>query len=218
MRAMRRLKPDPVPVEVLERLVQAAVWAPSGSNLQAYSYVVVTDRAVMAELAELWTRCVNTYLSTMGANTPPTMDDDGYRRMVAAIEYQRDHFADTPAVIIPCYQNIVPKASLAGLRAMRDSLGTKATLRLATNKSFGVVAATSSMYPGVQNLLLAARAEGMGAVLTMWHLMLEAEFKAVLGIPKDVNTYAVIPVGYPVGRFGPVSRKPASEIIRHDHW
>src|SRR6201999_4298590 len=107
----------------------------------------------------------------------------------------------TPAVIVPCYQKIVPKASLAGLRAMRDSLGTKATLRLATNKSFGVIAATSSMYPGVQNLLLAARAEGLGAVLTMWHLMLEQEFKAVLGIPKDVNTYAVIPVGYPVGRF-----------------
>jgi nitroreductase len=218
MRAMRRLKPDPVPAELLERLVQAAVWAPSGSNLQAYQYVVVTDRDVMAKLAPLWARCVNAYLATAGKNTPGTMDDAGYRKMVAAIEYQRDHFAETPAVIIPCYRYKMPPPSAAGLRAMRESLGTKATMRLAVNRVFGVIAETSSVYPGVQNMLLAARALGLGATLTMWHLMLESEFKQVLGIPKDVHTYAVIPIGYPVGRFGPVSRIAPSKVIRHNHW
>ena len=66
MRAMRRLKPDPVPDELLEKLVEAATWAPSGSNLQAFEFVVVTDRAVMAELAELWTKSVELYLKTVG--------------------------------------------------------------------------------------------------------------------------------------------------------
>jgi len=218
MRAMRRLKPDPVPAELLERLVQAAIWAPSGSNLQAYQYLVVTDREVMARLAPLWARCVNAYLATAGKDTPGTMDDAGYRKMVAAISYQRDHFAQTPALIIPCYRYKMPAPSLAGLREMRASLGTKATLRLAVNRVFSVIAETSSMYPGVQNLLLAARALGLGATLTMWHLMLEPEFKQVLGIPKDVHTYAIIPIGYPVGRFGPVSRIPPAQITRHNHW
>lgn len=70
MRAMRRLRPDPVPDELLDQLVQAAVWGPSGGNMQRYEYVVVTDRAVMAELAPLWKRCVDAYLATPGS-TPP---------------------------------------------------------------------------------------------------------------------------------------------------
>ena len=72
-----------------------------------------------------------------------------------------------------------------------------------------------------RDLLVVGRevdALGLGAVITVWHLMLEPEFKEVLGIPKDVHTYAVIPIGYPVGRFGPVSRIPATEITRHNHW
>ncbi|HTK63601.1 MAG TPA: nitroreductase family protein [Pseudonocardia sp.] len=218
MRAMRRLRPDPVPTELLDRLIQAAVWGPSGSNLQAFQYIVVTDRTVISRLAPLWERCVDAYLATAGKNTPGTMDDEAYRKMVAAIRYQRDHFAETPALIIPCYRFKMPPPTRDGLKAMRASLGTKATLKLAVNRAFGVIAEASSLYPGVQNLLLAARALGLGATLTMWHLMLEPEFKEVLGIPKDVHTYAVIPVGYPVGRFGPVSRVPIEKVIRRDHW
>jgi nitroreductase len=218
MRAMRRLRPDPVPAELLDRLIQAAVWAPSGSNLQAYQYLVITDRAVIGRLTPLWERCVDAYLATAGKNAPGTMDDGAYRKMVAAITYQRDHFAETPALIIPCYRYKVPPPSLAGLREMRASLGTRATLRLATNRVFSVIAEASSVYPGVQNLLLTARALGLGATLTMWHLMLEPEFKEVLGIPKAVHTYAVIPVGYPVGKFGPVSRLPIEKVIRRNRW
>jgi nitroreductase len=218
MRAMRRLRPDPVPAELLDRLIQAAVWAPSGSNLQAYQYLVITDRAVIGRLAPLWERCVDAYLATAGKNAPGTMDDEAYRKMVAAIRYQRDHFAETPALIIPCYRYKLPTPTPAGLREMRASLGTRATLRLAANRVFSVIAETSSLYPGVQNLLLTARALGLGATLTMWHLMLEPEFKQVLGIPKGVHTYAVIPVGYPVGKFGPVSRLPIEKVIRRDRW
>src|SRR6202047_3505483 len=79
MRAMRRLKPDPVPDELLEKLVQAATWAPSGSNLQGYEFVVVTDRVVMARLAQLWSRSVEAYLASVGRVTP-AVQDDGVRR------------------------------------------------------------------------------------------------------------------------------------------
>ncbi|MGW8379550.1 nitroreductase family protein [Streptomyces sp. ODS28] len=218
MRAMRRLKPDPVPDELLERLVQAAVWAPSGSNLQQYRYVVVKDREVMARLAPLWRRCVNAYLGSAGKATPPTMDPDAYRRMVAAIEYQRDHFEDTPALVIPCYRYQQPKGSLEGLRAMKDALGAGALLRLMRSNVFGSIAESSSIYPGVQNLLLAARGLGLGATMTVWHLMLEREWKQALGIPREFNTFAVIPVGWPKGRFGPVSRVPAREVMHVDGW
>lgn len=218
MRAMRRLRPDPVPAALLDRLIQAAVWAPSGSNLQAYQYLVITDRSVIGQLTSLWERCVDAYLATAGKNTPGTMNDEAYLKMVAAITYQRDHFAETPALIIPCYRYTIPRPTVAGLRAMHTALGTRATLRLATNRVFGLLAESSSIYPGVQNLLLTARALGLGATLTIWHRMLEPEFKEVLGIPADVHTYAVIPVGYPVGRFGPVSRLPIEKIIRRDRW
>ena len=74
------------------------------------------------------------------------------------------------------------------------------------------------MFPGVQNLLLAARAHGLGAVMTTWHLEQEQEFKAILGIPRRVKTFAIIPVGWPQGRFGEVGRRPAAEAIRYDGW
>jgi nitroreductase len=81
-----------------------------------------------------------------------------------------------------------------------------------------VLGEASSVYPGVQNILLAARALGLGAVITIWHLLLEHEWKRELGIPKNVNTYAVIPVGWPRGKFGPVARRPAHEAIHRNHW
>src|SRR5436305_12930145 len=101
MRAMRRLKPDPVPDELLEKLVQAATWAPSGSNLQSYEYVVVTDRAVMSRLAGLWKRSVDAYLASVGRVTPAAQDERGRR----ALLFQRDHFHETPALIVACYRS-----------------------------------------------------------------------------------------------------------------
>lgn len=101
LRAMRRLKPDPVPPEMLERLVQAATWGPSGSNLQGYEFVVVTDRAVMQRLAELWGRSVDAYLNSIGRVTPGGQDA-GIRR---AVLFQRDHFNETPALIVACYRS-----------------------------------------------------------------------------------------------------------------
>jgi nitroreductase len=89
---------------------------------------------------------------------------------------------------------------------------------LAGMREFSGRSEAASVYPGVQNLLLAARAHGLGATLTTWHLAFEPEFKAVLGIPRSVKTFAVVPVGWPRGNFGPVVCRPAAEVIHRDRW
>ncbi|MFE9045510.1 nitroreductase family protein [Streptomyces sp. NPDC007818] len=219
MRAMRRIKPDPVSDELVEQLVQAAVWGPSGGNMQRFEYVVVTDRDVMARLAPLWKRCVDAYLATTGALAPDGMDEAAYGRMVAAIEYQRDHFADTPVLVIPCYQFPAPRVTEEGYLASAEALGPAATKRMMdTQERFMALAEGSCVYPGVQNLLLAARGLGLAANITIWHLMLEEEWKDALGIPEDMRTFAAIPVGWPMGNFGPVRRRPVSEVVHRDRW
>jgi nitroreductase len=190
MRAMRRLKPDPVPDELLEKLIQAASWGPSGSNLQGYEFVVVTDREVMGRLAKLWSRSVEAYLGSVGRVTPAAQDDGGRR----ALLYQQEHFHETPAVIVACYRSRSLDAATA--RRLLSSFPPGDALRLAARSPrINLLGEASSVYPGVQNILLAARALGLGAVITIWHLMLEHEWKKELGIPKEVSTFAVIPVG-----------------------
>src|SRR3954452_1684688 len=221
MRAMRRLKPDPVPDEVLTRIVEAATWAPSGSNAQGFQFVVVTDRGQMARLAEVWRTCVDEYLGMVGTATPAaTMGEEGAEKLRSALLYQRDHFAETPALVVACYgygrgPATDPRAALNMLR----TLGPRQAVRTATMAPrYLALAEASSIYRSVQNLLLAARAHGLGANITIWHLPHEGAVKEILGIPKGVNTYAIVPLGYPRGRFGPVRRRPAETVIHRDRW
>ena len=76
----------------------------------------------------------------------------------------------------------------------------------------------ASIYPAVQNMLLAARALGLGATLTTRHLLYEKEAEAALGLPPGVHSYAILPIGYPMGKFGPVGRGPLKEIVFQDQW
>lgn len=223
MRAMRRLRPDPVPRELLVELVEAATWAPSGGNQQQYSWVIVTERETMEQLAELWGVCHDYYVSTVGTAPAATMDEKRYQALLDALRYQRDHFHETPALVVACYD-------LSGLRselARRAKLVAEKTAGLgprraatlmANSKRASEMAEAASVYPGVQNLLLTARAHGLAAALTTWHLFFEPDFKKVLGIPRKVKTFAVIPIGYPKGNFGPVRRRPAEEAIHWEAW
>src|SRR4051795_11848772 len=192
MRAMRRLAPDPVPDELLERLVEAATWAPSGSNAQEYHFVVVTDGEQMARLAPLWRRCLHAYEASIATVTPSTMDQAAYDRLIATIRHQAEHFEDTPAAIVPCYsygrvtRRVSPRAAVEGLRRLgarngvefalrgqRQAAGAEgSTRRRGARRGCDVagggqrgwaVAEASSVYPGVQNMLLAARALGLAA-------------------------------------------------------
>jgi nitroreductase len=220
-RAIRRLGPDPVPEEMIRALIQAAVWAPTGSNQQGQAYVVITDRERIARLASLWRRGIEDFRAGIRA-TGMAVDDPASRRIRASIEYQRDHFEETPVVIVACYDlgtrgRAMSSPSVA-LRLLR-AIGLRRWLRVArSSRAWGSRSEAASILPGVENLLLAARALGLGACLTTWHLLAEDELKEILGIPRDVHTFAVIPVGWPLQPFGPVRRGPVEAAIHRDHW
>jgi len=192
-RAMRRLKPDPVPEALIRRLLQSAVCAANGGNQQRWRFLVVKDRKIK-EAVQVWYK--RAYDETVGphyrtAAPPPGMDPERYRRQADAAEYLTDHFHEAPVWIVPCLEHgsIVP------------------------NRGAG-----ASIYPAVQNILLTARALGLGATLTTRHLLFEKETEAALGLPPGVHSYAIIPIGYPLGKFGPVRRGPLSEIVFQDRW
>jgi len=219
-RAMRHLAPDPVPDELLRSVIEAATWAPSAGNGQVVSFIVVTNRATMARLAVLWRRVIADYVALITSAEPGGGSDASAAKMRASVEYQRDHFAETPALVVVCENpRSRSRSDLAAFRVLvrrvglRRALGILGGMRRASGRS-----EAASIYPAVQNLLLAARANGLAACLTTWHLFAEDEFKTVLGIPKDVKTWAVIPIGWPLRRFGPVRRRPVDEAIHRERW
>ena len=223
LRAMRRLKADPVPDEMLVRLVEAASWAPSAANIQGFSFVVVTDREVMTRVAELWRIVCDFYVAALWLDYSDPDEAAAADRVLEAIRYQREHFHETPALIVACYRLAEYR------RLMREHPGriAAALRRLGLRRSIALFRGmpalearveAASIYPAVQNLLLAARALGLAANLTSWHLFPEAEFKAALGIPRNVHTFALIPVGWPLGQFGPTRHRPAAELIHRDSW
>ena len=122
---------------------------------------------------------------------PPNVSKEAYQRQLAAVEYLTDHFHEAPVWIVACID---------------PGKGTP-------NRGSG-----ASIYPAVQNMLLAARALGLGATLTTRHLMYEKEAEAALGLPPGVHSYAIIPIGYPMGTFGPVGRGPIGDIVFQDRW
>jgi len=222
-RAMRHLAPDPVPDELIRSLIEAATWAPTGSNAQGEGFVIVADRETIARLAVLWRRVVDDFRTIMDAAIPHRPQSAASARIRESVDYQYEHFAETPVVIVACYdlrpQRAAARSSLrtAGELVRRAGIGHG----IALLRAWPTVARRSeaaSIYPAVQNVLLAARAEGLAACLTTWHLLAEAEFKAILGIPQHVETFAVIPLGWPLRPFGPVRRRPVDEVIHRDRW
>lgn len=197
-RAMRRIKPDPVPEELLLKLIDAANQAPSGSNAQNGRWIVVRDRAVREKLAELNMKVFQAYTAPAGARPValPHQAADARARMLEAVRWQAQHFAEIPAHVIACLQVALP---------LRDTFTAGA-------------GAGGSIWPGVQNLLLAARALGLAATPTTFAIADRAAAREVLGLPEDILPFALIPVGYPLGKFGPVTRRPVSEIMRWDRW
>ncbi len=198
-RAMRRIKPDAVPEELLLKLIDAANQAPSGSNIQNGRWIVVRDRAVKEKLGELNMRVFQAYTAPNSGRPAelPHQSAEARARMVAAVQWQAEHFAEIPVHIIACLQT--------GPGPLRDTFSAGA-------------GAGGSIWPGVQNLLLAARALGLAATPTTFAIADRAAAKEVLGLPDDIQPFALIPVGYPMGNFGPVKRRPVEEIMRWDRW
>lgn len=196
MRAMRRLKPDPVPDAVLLKVLEAGTCAPSGQNLQRWAFLVVTDDAGKRFFGERYRHWLH---ARFGAALEAAGDDANGRSIRAAL-YLADHMHEAPVLLFCCgvrdWPFAVPPAARSGLAP----------------PSYG------SIYPAVQNILLACRGLGLGASLTTMHQMFEPEMQAFFGIPDTHGVVAVIPIGYPLGRFGPVSRDPAPTKTHFNRW
>ncbi len=187
-RAMRRLKTDPVPDELIWKVLDAAIRAPSGGNRQPWNFIVIKDEATKKQIAEWYLDSWNTAYGPMrqAATAAPAI-----AKTFNSADYLANHLAEVPVLII------------------------------ATVNHAGVAPVSppgASVYPAVQNLMLAARALGLGTTITTLHRAHEDKVKALLGIPEGTETLALIPLGWPKGKFGPATRMPVDVVTYWEKW
>jgi nitroreductase len=195
---MRRLKPDPVPDEVLYRILDAGIRAPSGGNTQHWRFVVVKDPQVKQQVQQVYQKGWSEVQAMYRTRTAPEhMAEGKFRRLLDAAAHLAEHLAEAPVLLFACLKE----------RPMPPQLAVKLA-RLSG----------SSIYPAVQNILLACRALGLGATLTTVCSLHDDELKPILRLPADLSTYALIPIGYPLGKFGPVQRLAVEEVTCVDRW
>ena len=197
LRAVRRLRADPVPDAVLERVLAAATWAPSGGNAQPWRVVLVRDATAKRGLGQLyagaWARFARGYEARIAAL--PAAEQPRTRRMVAAGDHLAAHLHEAPVLAVFCFDP-------------RHMAITDASLDRVS------VVGGASVYPAVQNFLLACRAEGLGCVLTTLLCAHEPAVRSLLGIPAPWGTAATVPVGYPLrSGHGPLRRRAVSEMF-----
>ncbi len=194
-RAIRRYRPEPVTNEALRDILFAASRAPSGSNRQPFRFLVLTDGPNAQRAKALIGSAARRIWSAKAAG-------DGYdrgsgaapgspkARMAATMDRYVADFEAVPVLILPCLVRYRPPTPTEG----------------------------ASVYPAVQNLLLAARALGYGGVITHFHAPVEAELRPLLGIPDDIVLAATVTLGVPEGQHGPVRRRPLSELVYSETW
>ena len=190
-RSMRRLKPDPVSNELIRKILEAGTCAPSGGNMQRWRFLVIRDVEIKRTVGAYYKRAWDAQVAPRyrSGQPAPGMSLERFLRLLDAAEYLAAHIHEAPVWIVPCLEGGTPTRTSG-----------------------------SSIYPAVQNMLLAARALGLGATLTTLYLSFEKEVEAALGLPPNVHSYALLPVGYPIGRFGPVRRVPLADVVFENRW
>lgn len=202
LRAVRRIRPDPIPEDVLYRVLEAATWAPTGGNRQAWRIIVVKDPARKQRLGELYKQVTLPYTKSYMERLAGAPEEERRKaeRTIRASHYLAEHFGESPVLLVVCFN---PE----GLAVTDAKLDRQS------------VVGGGSIYPAVENLLLACRAEGLGCVLTTLLCMEEPAVRKLLEIPDPWGTAAVVPIGYPVLRgHGPISRRSVEELAFADAW
>ena len=181
-RAIRRLKPDPIPESDLRHVLEAATRAPSGGNSQPWHFVVVRDAGLRARFGPLYREAWWAKRRDAGILGPEDLPPEYKPAMGLA-----DSIGEAPVIVLLC----------------------------ATAKGPGPM---GSVIPAAQNLLLAARALGIGGTITTLHPQVEDRVHALFRIPETAQIVYCLPLGYPRGRFGPAQRKPLPEVCSDDLW
>ena len=194
-RAMRRLAPDPVPPEVIARILDAGIRAPSGGNEQAWRFLAVTERPTVAAIGELYRHAMADLFEThykarreeVAAASPDDTRAAQVKRVLTSAQHLATYFDDTPLLI------------------------------------FGYATALGggpSIYPALWQMCLAARVEGVGSTLTTVLGMFPKEVDKVLRVPSDsgYTMAGMLTMGYPTGRWDVAARKPVSKVVFAEQW
>ncbi|WP_226864324.1 nitroreductase family protein [Mycolicibacterium baixiangningiae] len=199
-RAIRRVLPDPVDDAVVMKCIELALRAPTGANGQNWEFIVVRDRRVKAKLAKRYRQAWKVYHGAVLRRIAAR--DESMAKTARAVQWQVDHFVEVPVLVVACLRlqvregrvpfALMPHAALSGY--------------------------WGSIYPSVQNLLLAARAMGLGASLITLPLWSQFSARRILGLPMSVTPCCVVPLGWPRGRYGPTTRKPVEEVMHLDRY
>ena len=190
-RAIRRFRPDPVPPDLLRECLQAATYAPSGSNEQAWRFCVLQSEAARALLGPAYRRGWNQTAALYDIERPDTNDTSRRARATRAIFEFVDTFEEIPLYVLFCARRHPGQPELF---------------------------VGASIYPAMQNFLLAARERGLGGVITTWFRECEAELRLLVGIPDGWEIASLVPIGYPRGRHGPLKRAPIEDVTCWDDW
>ena len=201
-RAMRRYTDEPVTDDEVLTCLRAAMQGPSGGNIQPWQFVVVTDADKKAAIGEIYRRAYYRYEAAMLPTVPPFKSEDeqgSWDRGIAASRHLADHLGEAPVLVLVA----MPAISMT----LTDDEG-----------DLDVGTPYASVYPAVQNLLLAARSLGIGGALTTVYRIYQDEVRSVLGVPDRYELVALVPLGRPVGRFGVARRRPVEAVTRWNAW
>jgi nitroreductase len=184
-------------MELIWKVLNAGVQAPSGQNTQPWRFVLVSEPAGKKWFADQYKRAIEKR-SALAGGASRRREDPG--RQLKALYYQIDHMHEVPYLLFVCgkcdWPFKVPEHERVGEGP----------------PNYG------SVYPCVQNILLACRALGLGAALTTMHQMFEEELHTYFDIPRNYGVVVTVPIGYPMGNFGPVTRRPAEDVTFFERW
>ena len=199
LKAIRRFTPEPVTEEEIETCLRAAIQAPSGGNIQPWQFLVITDPETKSAVGEIYRRSYARYEPKMLEATPPARSEaaaESQRRVLESSRHLAEHIGEAPALVA----FLMPNISMT----LQDDEGP-----------LDVGTPFASVYPAVQNFMLAARNLGIGTTLTTVYRVYQQEVREVLGIPERYEIVALVPMGRPKGKFGVAPRRPVSSVT---HW
>jgi nitroreductase len=182
-RAIRRLRPDPVPPELIRKVCEAGTFAPSGGNRQPWIFVAVTEPERRAFVAERYRKAFRAYIGpALEAAEAPGFPERRRRNIRAAL-HLAEHLHEVPVLLFVAGWTRRGEPQVEGL------------------------------FPAVQNVLLACRAVGLGASLTSVHRAFQREIDDFLGLSPDTPSCALLPIGWPIGRYGRPPRRSVDECL-----
>ena len=187
-RAIRRLLPDPVPKELIRKVCEAGTYAPSGGNRQPWYFIAVTEPKRRAWVAERYRTAFREYIAPALEAAKAPGFPEAKKRNAQAALYLADHLHEVPVHLF-----------VAGWKRRGSEQG-------------------QALFPAIQNILLACRAVGLGASLTTLHTSFRAELDAWLGLPPEIPSCALLPIGWPRGRFGTPPRASVDEKLCYERF